>query len=865
MGDSYVTDIAGHPACEVLLAAWQSPDAGRRRALVRDIEVPGPIALRSRYRMLLDDAAPPGTWNPGMTPEAWVRQLRLETEGDNAVRSGAHTAALAAFRALLEEETGSRPQLPAVHAHIGLGNIAMEQDRIEAAAEHFEKATVVADASAYRFGRLRALVPWAYMTLWNHSAELALDQFREAAGIATALDDPVYRGNALLGAAECAQWLGDRAQAEQHGKDAYATFSAVRSALGQGNAAQRLAGWMHRWGRHAEAWEWLGPAMTAFQQDGNPTGLVNVHSLRGDLYLDDRRFDDAAGEYDKALELATAAGLPRARAHAAQDLARTARSRGNWAEAVELFTRSLERYRELGDLLGMSNAMSKLAEAQEQHGSPEDALRTWREAVVEVESYRADHREERFQNEYRGRFRDVYKEALSAAEKHHSPETFAVVADFLAGRRLAGLLEANSAALAGDEPDRLQELLAGADRRLLAHRRSSRPDKDRSDDERRENRIRRLGAFEFRRQDEPRADKSLDDLLAAVYLPPADEGGALLEALPDGCHTLQVLLDPADEDLVRWSWSAPGARSSMGSLRLSPTALDLLSVLRSGERATERLALTVDDLRPLSALLPPGLITALSAGGPQDLLIVPAGELWVVPWGALPLEGGLVLGEAARFVICPSLTIQRQLTTRYAEALRTPSPRSALEVDVWRSPLVRHHRMDLFERDRRWNPRRLSSAAEARGAICDGRELMVLAGHGRPLPGAGHYLELDENEWLLPADLLGQRPPRRLALIACWGSAYPGRAPSDPISVATLALAGGSDEVLATVGELGDSTLAGRYVEMVLHALPENTMATAVHRSTRRLLAGRGVRSRPVHDWAPLIPIGTHQQRGGPQ
>ena len=210
----------------------------------------------------------------------------------------------------------------------------------------------------------------------------------------------------------------------------------------------------------------------------------------------------------------------------------------------------------------------------------------------------------------------------------------------------AGLLEANSAALAGDEPDRLQELLAGADRRLLAHRRSSRPDKDRSDDERRENRIRRLGAFEFRRQDEPRADKSLDDLLAAVYLPPADEGGALLEALPDGCHTLQVLLDPADEDLVRWSWSAPGARSSMGSLRLSPTALDLLSVLRSGERATERLALTVDGLRPLSALLPPGLITALSAGGPQDLLIVPAGELWVVPWGALPLEGGLVLGEA---------------------------------------------------------------------------------------------------------------------------------------------------------------------------------------------------------------------------
>lgn len=234
MGDSYVTDIAAHPACEVLLAAWQSRDAEQKRALVRDIEVPGPIALRSRYRMLLDIEAPSGPWNPDLTPEAWVRQLRLETEGDNAVRSGSRTAALAAFQALLDEGTGSRPQLPTVHAHIGFGKVAMDRNDIEAASEHFETATAVADESMYRFGRVQALVPWAYMTLWNHSAELALDQFQEAAGIASALDDPVYRGNSLLGAAECAQWLDERAQAEQHGKEAYAAFSAVRSALGQG-------------------------------------------------------------------------------------------------------------------------------------------------------------------------------------------------------------------------------------------------------------------------------------------------------------------------------------------------------------------------------------------------------------------------------------------------------------------------------------------------------------------------------------------------------------------------------------------------------------------------------------------------------
>ncbi|MFD0430665.1 CHAT domain-containing protein [Streptomyces zhihengii] len=249
-------------------------------------------------------------------------------------------------------------------------------------------------------------------------------------------------------------------------------------------------------------------------------------------------------------------------------------------------------------------------------------------------------------------------------------------------------------------------------------------------------------------------------------------------------------------------------------------------------------------------MLPAPLTTALLGAGPHDLLILPAGELWRVPWGALPLPDGRLLGEVSHFVVCPSLTIQRQLATREGA---TDGPRVPVDVDVWRSPLVKHHPMELF-RDHRWNPRRLTSAAEARDAVCEGRTLMVLTGHGRPRPETRHYLELDRDTWLLPTDLLGRRPPRRLALIACWGSTSPGRAPGDPISIATLALAGGSDEVLATVGELGDSAPATRYVEMVLNALPEHGMAAAVHRATRRFLSRREYRSLPVLDWAPSSP-----------
>src|SRR5947209_6076666 len=82
---------------------------------------------------------------------------------------------------------------------------------------------------------------------------------------------------------------------------------------------------------------------------------------------------------------------------------------------------------------------------------------------------------------------------------------------------------------------------------------------------RRERIIRLLGAVGIRHGLADQTETSLDDMLAAVYLPPADEGDVLLAALPDGCHVLQLLIDPKDPACARWLWRDLGGTVRVGS------------------------------------------------------------------------------------------------------------------------------------------------------------------------------------------------------------------------------------------------------------------------------------------------------------
>jgi hypothetical protein len=441
----------------------------------------------------------------------------------------------------------------------------------------------------------------------------------------------------------------------------------------------------------------------------------------------------------------------------------------------------------------------------------------------------------------------VYSVALADAVRHDRPDVFAVVADGLAGRRLAGLMTADRAETPAGNTELLQDLVVRADQRLIRHRRGTAFE---SDEPARQRRIKLLGAVGIRHGLQAQVARSLDDVLASVYLPPADDGPELLAALPEGAHALQVTLDPANPGLLYWLWRTPGGWCSLGADTLSARAAELMTLLQGSGAA--RSDLKPDDLRPLGELVPQPLRAELVRTDGARLLVLPVGELWLVPWGAVPLSDELVLGQAVEYVVCPSLTIQRILTER--PAIPAPTP---VAVDLWRSPFVDHHSLTELHEDPRWRVRHADTAREAKSRLLAGGEMAVVVAHGRLAPGVGHYLELDETDWLLPADLIHGHAPRRLVLVTCWGAGVPGQAMTDPVSLATLSLAGGSAEVLATVGEFGDSVVAEEYVKRVLDRIPDGSASRAVHEATRWLLGDAEARVERIRQWAPLIPMGT--------
>ncbi len=852
--------ILSHPALPALRAAWDAPDHTARAKILDGIPVPGAIALRSRYRHLLDRHAPPGPWEAG----DWEAILAAEDEGDQVVRHNDGETARDVYIRLLGLEPSATHRVVTVHAHTGLGDIALATNDGESATREYEAALAIARQDSYRFGQVKPLLGLGYVTLMFHSAGTALDPFREAARLAGEVRDPLYAGNALLGAAECEERSGDLEGAAAHAREAYGMLAEVGSTLGMGNAAHRLGAMLHRLGRASEAREWYERARDAFTDVGNPMGLTNALSGLGDVLLEvDEDFDAAERSYAASLDVASKAALSLSMAHALQDLARVSRARGDWAAAAAGFEKSLASYIEAGDLLGMTNALDKLAEAQDQLGQGSEALATRMRAVFEIEEYRATHDDERSQAEYRRRFRRVYSAALEASIEAGSAASFAVVADCLAGRRLAGLFSEMARTAKTGELSFLQEMVTHADQRLVNYRRQRRaspPVGDASPEAKRKRLIPLLGALGVRHGLTGQAESSLDDLLAAVYLPPADEGAALLAALPAGCHILQVLIDPASSDPdsahpARWLWRDPAGVPHLGTTE-SGDAADLITVLQGD--SDQRADLRISDLEPLRDLLPRELRDAIAAD-PRPLIIIPVGELWLIPWGAVPVSGPgsppRVLGEAVPYVICPSLTVQRRLAERGAPPPFATPGRASL----WRSPQVRRHEFRTFLADPSWEVSELTSAAEAKQHLMGsvGDDVVVVTGHGRPVQGLGHYLELDAGQWLLPVDLIGASPPTRLLVIACWGGAVPGRGPTDPLSLATLALAARSTEIMATVGELADSEPASEFVEHILENLATMPLPAAVHATTRWFLDDEHDRADRVHHWAPLVPFGT--------
>ncbi len=830
----------GADVSELIYRAWvEGPGSAAARTLASRTPVPGSVALRGRFHLLADPAV------PAMPAEmfhlgwdAWQAQVTLTAIADSALISNDIPAARAALAELVSTHERGLHQLPLVDAEVGLGDAARQADEFEEAAGHYDRALELASAAHYRFGTVRALVPVGYLTMMSGSVLQAAGIFRQAVTLASELDERTYLAGALTGLGEALGRLRDDTGAREALATALELFEALRSDGGVVNAAQHL-GDLHRRNRElGEAHAALSRALVAAQRSGLWIGVVNARDGLGEVALGQGDVPRAVGHYQQAYQLSADKGYRRGQAHALNGLGRCAAEASQWVLASRMHRAALTAYQQLGDLPSSTTALDGLARAASAEGDLQQAVRARLEAVAAIETMRSVQDREAYQREYRERFAGVYSSALRTAVMAKDPAGFVAVFEGLAGRRLAGMLGTLPAA-AVEEAQVAAHVLARSHHKPLNGT-------DLAATPQAERRARLLGRLALRHGMPDVVERAIGDLAAALYRPFARESATrlLADTAVRGHMFLATMLPDRDTEIA-WLRAGPGVEATAGIHAVPPAARDLvLSIARDGLAPDARAA----DLALLADLVPAAAFAGLADSDP--LMIVPLGPLWGIPWPGLPV-GGAFLGERFALAVTPSLTLADHLGAQ-------PDLDPPRIVGQWRSPEIRFHELVAFLDDSRLDLDVLSSASDALvAATTASHDLVVLAGHGRPVPAMGHFLELGDGVLLTPATLLDARPPARLVLAACWGAHTPGIPDSDPLTIATIALARGSRAVLATTSELADDPLASAFLNGVLHRLPSQSMPAAVRDMTRRFLANTAYRDGYLSRWAPLITIGT--------
>ena len=833
---------ASNAASAQLLAAWRrGPNAQDAAVLQSTLPVPGPVALRGRFMLLTDTAVP--SMKAALfdiDTQIWFEQVRLTSEADRALVENRVDDAVALLDQLKSSASPILHPLPVVDALVGIGDAARQSDRLEDAIAALGDALALAERQHYRFGTARALVSLGYVTMQVRTLAEAVDCFERAAEICRELDERVYLANALIGLGEARSRLRENDQALIALNEALTICDSIKAYGGIVNASQHI-GDLHRRQRNFE------PARDAFQraldtaeQHGPWIGIVNAADGLGEVTIGLRDLDTAVKHYSRSYQMSEEHGYVRGQAHALNGLGRCAYMEHDWSTAADFHAEALTRYRSIGDLPSASNALDGLARAAEGAKDWPTAVRYRLEAVAAIEEMRAVQGRHDFQQEYRNRFEAVYSWGMRTALDAVDVAAFVAVFEGIAGRRLAGLVESIPA------PEAIGGAQLVANMTARAHALPG-DGADLATRSRAERLTRLLGRHALRGALPDLARQAIDDLAAALYRPfDAEAAIPLIERVMARTDVLLVCEIPGGGGEIAWVRTRhSGPAIDIG--RLSPSDAQF-SVIRALAGLGLPSAALPAYLAPLANLLPQDAYRN-DDGDAGRLLIIPLGDLWAIPWPAIGLDDGTVLGERFAIAIAPSLTIADHVTGQQSELPRT--------VGHWRSPRIINHHVNAFDDDRRVAAEELPNALAALAAVSKATlDLVVIAGHGRPVEGIGHYLELDDSVFLEPTEFLNANPPRLLVLISCWGARTPGAAAADPLTLATLALTRGTRQVVATVSELADDRAATRFVNNVLHRLPDQPTAFALRDETRRFLAMPSNRAGPLSRWAPLVTVG---------
>lgn len=782
---------------------------------------PGGIALRARWLYLSDLKG--GSSPCEVSFVQWSHEIDLESRIDVCVMQGVADSARRDSQMLLRIATH---EVPRVEAMIGLGDAHRLQDEVPEAIDQYEKANELAARAGFAFGMLRAQTALLYMRRPGGSAQQMLRAAEACEVLANEVNDRVYLANVLVAKGEALATLRRDDDALEVLGEALGIFEGVRSPAGIASAGVRLADVLRRC-EDGPAVLALEPRVRkALEQTGQLYESVDLCDNLAAAHTQAGDHAKALAECERGMRIA-GGRYPKGVAHILISKGNALRKSGRNEEAIDPYLAAYEFFDGRSEGTMTAYCLGHLAMCAENLGDMSQAVELRLRAVLELEQVRGNRPDPKWQQEYRERFDDVYRGALLTMVRANDAESFAAVFESLWGKRLSGVAQGLSFA-DGQDPVLLAQLIAHND----ALRRGGMPT-----DEDRATRLRRaLGRTALGAGLPELFDEAAGPALAAAYQVTApEEAQALLHGVSPDAALLLLCMVPGQQGSVAWLIRAPGQEPSVGVREISESARQALETFSGGwPRDIQSSA-----ARPLAELLPEALDDLPDQ---TPIQLVPLEELWSMPWLAVPLRRGL-LGHLHPLMLAPSLRL-----AQHGESPAVALP-EADDVIAVIGPDVHHHnlaglRNALSEESSVWQAIRSS----------EGRPAVVVVSHGHPTAGVGHYLQLGANTFLTPADMYSSRPPRSLALIACWGAHIPADNTGEPLAVATLSLARGARQVLTTIGEMGDSTLSAGVVNDVLYAARERDWAHSVRWSiTRR---GRTLSREPLIEWAALTTLG---------
>jgi len=252
----------------------------------------------------------------------------------------------------------------------------------------------------------------------------------------------------------------------------------------------------------------------------------------------------------------------------------------------------------------------------------------------------------------------------------------------------------------------------------------------------------------------------------------------------------------------------------------------------------------------LASLIPERLQAELTAHrGSIDLVIVPAGEMWAVPFAGITI-GALPLLEWATVALAPSLAVAATASTRKVRRVR-----KAIAL------LDNGLRGTSLERDALTRHFQLTEVPPMTGhlvAALGGRtkfDLGVVSAHGDHVRGLAHALRIGEEGRLFAGVLLRCEGPLWWVMGACWSGGLDHEAGPEPIGLPTVALLRGARAVVGALHRVPDRA-TGRILATMYSGLAAGATAPAALRAAQRdYLVATGGACRLI-DWAPLVSIG---------